>query len=41
MTIVYNDGGRLECSTIEIFGNQIVADGIYTAYDYEVDHIEG
>ena len=38
--IFYNDGGVLDCSSINIFGNEVVADEVYTIKDYEIDHIE-
>lgn len=39
MTIVYVDGGKLECSTLTLCGNIIIADDIYIIYDYEIDYI--
>lgn len=39
MTIIYTDGGKLECSKIELYGNTIVADDIYQIRDYEIDYI--
>lgn len=38
--VFYKDGGVLDCSAINIFGNEIVADDIYSIKDYEIDHIE-
>ena len=38
--IFCKDGGVLDCSTIDIFGNEILADDVYTIKDYEIDYIE-
>ena len=41
MTIIYKDGGKLECSNIEICGDMIYADDMYTISIDDVERIEG
>ena len=42
MTIIYKDGGKLECSSIEICGDMIYADDIMYAISIDdVERIEG
>ena len=40
MKIIYNAGGILECSTIEISGNYIYADDIYVVNVDDIEIIE-
>ena len=40
MKIIYHDGSILECSTIWVEDNSIIADGIYVIPLYEVLRIE-
>lgn len=40
MTIIYKDGGMLECYTIEIYGSYLFCDDIYTVSTDEVERIE-
>ena len=40
MTIIYKDGGKLECSSIEIYGNTLYADDIYIIPIDDVELIE-
>lgn len=40
MTIIYKDGGRLDCSTIEVYGSDLFCDDLYTVSTDEVERIE-
>ena len=37
MTINYHDGSTLKCSTIEVYGNQFIADGYR---EVDIDDVE-
>lgn len=39
MTIVYNDGGTLECSMMELCGDHIIADDMYVVQIMDIDFI--
>lgn len=41
MTIIYKDGGTLECSSIEVCGDAFYADDIYIIPIDDVELIEG
>lgn len=39
MTIVYKDGGQLDCSMIELCGDHIIADDMYVVPVLDIDFI--
>lgn len=40
MTIIYNDGSKLECSTIELCGNELFCDEYRIVPMCDVERIE-
>ena len=39
MTIIYKDGGKLKCDTIEVYDREIFVDGYITISIDEIDYI--
>jgi len=40
MIITYYDGGKLECSRVEIYGENLIADDVYIVPLIEINSIE-